>query len=112
MFELFAETVDGIPPKAVLSFLKRESETLKDALQHRRIEGTQEVGSILSFCQFMDTITEEKMVFPVAELPVRHIVFYRKIVTRLIDTGEIPESVKAKFDAVFSSAFLKSLANN
>jgi hypothetical protein len=111
MFELFAETVDGMPPKALLRLLKRESETLKDALRHKRIQETQEVGSILSFCQFMDTVAEEKMVFPVAELPVRHIGFYRKIVMRLIDAGEIPESAKAKFDAAFSLGFLRSLAN-
>jgi hypothetical protein len=112
MFELFAETVDGMPPRAVLSLLRREYETLKDALQHKRIKETQEIGSVLSFCLFMNTLAEEKMICPVAELPIRHIVFYRKIVTRLIDAGEIPESAKEKFDVVFSSGFLKSLANN
>jgi hypothetical protein len=112
MFELFARTVDGMPPRAVLSLLKRESESIKDALRHKRIQETQEIGSILSFCQFMDTIAEEGMVFPVAELPVRHIGFYRKIVMRLIDAGEIPESTKAKFDTAFSLGFLRSLASN
>jgi hypothetical protein len=112
MFKIFSESLEGIPPKALLGLLKREYETITDALQHQRITKCRDIDSILSFCQFMNVVTEEKVIFPAVELPVEHFFFYRKIILRLIEAREIPESTGAKFDTVFSSGFMKSLANN
>jgi hypothetical protein len=110
MFELFVETVNRIPSKAVLSLLKREHDTILDALRYQRIKETPDINSILRFCQFMNTVVDEAAISPTIELPIKHVAFYRNIVTRLIEAGEIPEATKAKFDTVFSSGFLRSLA--
>jgi hypothetical protein len=115
MFERFAETIDGIPAGAVLGLLQREHRTIEDALQYKRINETYEVSSILCFCQFVNLVRGEEGGFPAvssASLPVRHIAFYRKTVLRLIEAGELPESAKAQFDAMFSADFLRNLANN
>jgi hypothetical protein len=102
MFELFAETIDRIPTKAVPILLRREYETLQDALLHRRITDTPEVNSVMCFCLFMNTLEDQEIDFPMLQLPIKHVTFYRKIVLQLIAAGEIPETARAKFDTVFS----------
>lgn len=110
MFELFAETIDGIPPQAMLGLLKREYETLQDALQRKRIRETPEIHSILCFCQFINTSTAADVAFETVNLPVKHADFYRKIVLRLAAAGEIPESAMARFDAIFFPDSPRNLA--
>ncbi len=112
MFELFAETIDRIPSKAVLNFLKREYETLQDALLHKRIKETPEIHSIMCFCQYMNIAADADTVFAAVDLPVEHTMCYRKIVKRLIEAGEISETAEAQFDAAISAGFQRRLANN
>ena len=109
MFEPFCKTIDGLPPPGVRHFIGRVQDHFEEALLHKWIDETQEVHSILSFCQFMNAVFEDDVVFPLDGLPVRHIAFYGKVVTRLIEAGELPSSAKAKFDAVFSAGYLRSL---
>jgi hypothetical protein len=111
VFELFAESIDGMPPQAVLNFLKRMHGTMEDALLYKQIDDTSEVDSILCFCQFINLIVEEDMVFPMDGLPVKHVALYRKVVSRLAAAEELPVTSRAKFDAAFSAAFLRNLAN-
>jgi hypothetical protein len=112
MFELFAETIDGMPPPAVLSFLKRVHGSLEDALLYKRIDETPAVDSILCFCQFMNLLVENDPIFPIEGLPVKHVALYGKVVIRLVEAGEISITAKEKFEAAFSDGFLRSLANN
>jgi hypothetical protein len=111
VFELFAESIDGMPPQAVLNFLKRMHGTMEDALLYKQIDDTSEVDSILCFCQFINLIVEEDMVFPMDGLPVQHVALYRKVVSRLAAAEELPVTCRAKFDAAFSAAFFRNLAN-
>lgn len=111
MFTLFAETLDGMPPPAVRYFIGRIHATFDDALLYKRIDETRDVHSILCFCQFTDSVFENDVIFPIDGLPVEHVAFYRTVVTRLIEAGEISATAKVKFDAAFSSGFLKSLAS-
>ena len=110
MFELFAETIDGTPPQAMLGLLKREYETLQDALRRKRIRETPEIHSILCFCQFINTATTADVAFETVNLPVKQADFYRKIVLRLAAAGEIPESAAARFNAAFPSDSPRNLA--
>lgn len=41
---------------------------------------------------------------------VEQTAFYRKIVERLVEAGELPPYAMAQFDATFSSSFLRALA--
>ena len=111
MFELFAETIENMPPQAVLNFLRRIHGTIEEALLYKRIDETTETDSILCFCQFMNLVAEEDIIFPMDGLPIRHVALYAKVVRRLVEAREIPVTSKAKFDAVFSAGFLRSLAN-
>jgi len=44
--------------------------------------------------------------------PLQHMAFYREVVVRLIEAGELPSKAKSQFDRTFSAGFLKALANN
>ena len=109
MFEEFCETIEDMPPPAVRNFITRIQGTFEDALLYKRIDQSQELHSILCFCHFMKSVSEEGAVVPVDGLPVRHIVCYGKVVARLIEAGELPAAAKTKFDAVFSEGFLRGL---
>ena len=109
MFELFAETIDGTPPQAMLGLLKREYETLQDALRRKRIRETPEIHSILCFCQFINTAAAPDVTFEAENLPIKHADFYRKIVMRLVAAGEIPESAAVRFAVAFSPDLPRNL---
>ena len=47
--------------------------------------------------------------FPAKSLPIEHLVFYRELVTRLIDADELPLQAKRQFDATFSTDFATTL---
>ena len=103
MFELFSEIVRSVPPTAVRHIVGRIHGTIEDALLYKEIEENWDVQSVLSFCQFMDSVFEEDVIFPLDRLPARHIAFYGKLVTDLIEAGELPAAAREKFDAVFSA---------
>src|SRR5271154_1784411 len=109
MFDLFYETIEDMPPPAVRHFIIRIHGTFENALLYKRIDESQEVHSLLCFCHFMNAVYEDGVILPVDGLPVRHIAFYEKVVTRLIEEGELPAAAKTKFDAVFSEGFLRGL---
>jgi hypothetical protein len=110
LFELFAETIDHMPPSAVLAFLKRMHGSMEDALSYKRMEETMEVESIISFCQFIEMVKEEDVIFPIRGVPIRHVALYGKVIGALVEAGELPRGAKGKFDSVFSAGFLESLA--
>jgi hypothetical protein len=109
MFEQFCETIEDMPTPAVRNFIARIHGTFEDALLYKRIDQSPELHSILCFCQFMRTISEDGAVVPVDGLPVRHIAFYGRVVTRLIEAGDLPPAARTRFEAVFSESFLRGL---
>ena len=111
MFKQFSGTIDGIPPPAVRRFISRIHCSVEDALLYKRIDETRDTRSVLCFCQFMNAVFEDDVIFPLDGLPVRHIAFYGKVVARLIDAGELPAAAMAKFDTVFSAGFLRGLTS-
>src|SRR5580698_8974861 len=100
-----------MPPQAVLNFFKRINGTMEDAYIYKQIHATTEFDSILCFCQCIMLIMEEDMVFPMDGLPIQHVALYRKVVSRLAAAEELPVASRAKFDAAFSAAFFRNLAN-
>ena len=98
-----------MPAHAVRHFISRIHGAVEEGLLYKDIDETPEICSILFFCQFINSVFEGDVILPVDGLPVRHVAFYRKMVMRLIGAGELPVAAGAKFDAVFSSGFLKSL---
>jgi hypothetical protein len=100
LFEAFAEMIDDLPPKGMLTAIELERQMLKDDLMYKRVSD-EEVASIFSFCEFIKAITEEDIMIPV-ELPENQIACFRKIVRRLVEAGELPGRAQEQFDLTFS----------
>jgi hypothetical protein len=109
LYELFTEMIDCISSYRIPYAIKIAHERLEDDLLHKRIPESIESDSILSFCQFVQAILEGDNFFPV-EVPITHVIFYEKVVWRLIGAGIFPRLAKAQFDANFSEIHLNSLS--
>jgi hypothetical protein len=99
LFEAFAEMLDGMPARAMLSAIERERLMLKDDLLYKRVSD-EDVAAIFSFCEFIKAVTENDRMIPV-ELPANEIECFRKIMLRLILAGELPASAREQFDVFF-----------
>jgi hypothetical protein len=108
---LFAEMVDLVPSGALLLAIKLEQGMLEDDLIHCRIPKSREVVSILNFCSFIEAAAKGRE-FPKIVLPLTDIVFYRNIIRRLVDSGELPPTVKSKFDFSFYLSFWEGIADH
>ena len=99
--------MDNISAKAIPKAIELEQRMLEDDLLHERISSAKEAASILSFCRFITALIQSENVSPGA-LSAVHIMFYRKIVTRLIEAGKLSFNAGEQFDAAFSSGSLKA----
>jgi hypothetical protein len=108
-FDLFVHIIDRTPTNTVLDAIKLEHWMLEDDLLYKRVAETREVDSILHFCQFIAAVTEEDKILPV-KLPAKHITFYRNVLLRLIEAGELPATAKEQFNDTFGSDYLKAIA--
>lgn len=105
LFVAFSRTIENIPAQAVLRAVELERWMIQDDLAHQRTVPLHEAASILCFCNFLKTAKFGGEIHP-SVLPMEHVPFYRKIVERLIEAGELPSSAKGQFDVTFEDGFL------
>jgi hypothetical protein len=89
LFEVFSRTISDLPPKAILRVVRLEREMLEGDLSQKRELPLEEAHSILWFCRCVENSTW-KHNEPPSHLPAHHLAFYRKIVEKLIQCGELP----------------------
>ena len=111
LFESFARMIDSLPAEGILKAIKLEHLMLEKDLLYKRVAETEDVDSILFFCQFINAASGEDNMLRV-ELPAAHVAFYRKTVGRLIEAGELRAEVMKKFDLTFSSGLAMAFARN
>jgi hypothetical protein len=104
LFETFCEMLESIPIKAVLRAVAAERRMVEDDLDKKRTERDEYVSSVLGFCNFL-MLAVCGVYESVALLPREHRAFYRKIVQRLVDAGELPPEITGPFEKIFSPAF-------
>jgi hypothetical protein len=108
LFESFCEMLESIPSKAVLRAVDAERRMVEDDLEKQRTERDEYVVSILSFCNFLiRAVTGGYVSLPA--FPVEHCAFYRKIVHRLVDAGELPPEMMTQFDKIFFRSLSRAL---
>lgn len=108
LFESFCEMLESIPTKAVLRAADAERKMVAEDLEKKRTEPDEYVTSILSFCDFLiRAVTGGYISLP--SLPVEHCAFYRKVVHRLVEAGELPPEMITQFDGIFFRALSKAL---
>jgi hypothetical protein len=107
-FDLFTQTIDHVPVKAIVDAVKLEHGVIEEDLLYKRVPETKEVDSILHFCKFIIAAIEGDNVVP-CQLPVRHVAYYREVVLRLIRAGELPDATLERFDRVCFSNVLQRM---
>ena len=104
LFESFCEMLESIPIKAVLRAVDAERKMVEDDLDKKRTEPDEYVTSVLGFCNFL-MLAMCGVRSSITTLPPEHRAFYRKIVQRLVDAGELPFEIIVHFDKIFSPTF-------
>jgi hypothetical protein len=104
LFESFCEMLESIPIKAVLRAVAAERKMVEDDLEKKRTEPDEYVFSVLGFCNFL-MLAVCGVYESVALLPAEHRAYYRKIVQRLVEAGELPSEITGHFEKIFSPAF-------
>ena len=108
LFDSFARMIEGIPAKAVIEAAEVEQRMVEDDLEHHRTPPDEVVISVLGCCNFITAAARGVLVvLPAA--PIEHCAFYRKIVQRLVEAGELPFAVKDQLDLTFSRVLARAL---
>jgi len=110
LFESFCEMLEQIPIKAVVRAAEAERRMVEDDLAKKRTEADSNVASVLSFCNFL-TLAARGIFFALPILPIEHCAFYRKMVQRLVEAGELPVEMKQRFDLAFSESLATALTS-
>lgn len=107
LFEKFAEMVDKLPAKAVLSAVQLERQMLESDMELRRSLPMVDVRSITAFCSFLENATDAIRA-PRVPVPVQHLSFYRDTIKRLVEDGELPCEAGALIDRAFVPVMLNA----
>jgi hypothetical protein len=110
LFESFCEMLESIPSKAVLRAVDAERRMVEDDLEKQRTELDEYVISVLSFCNFLIRAVTGGLV-SLPALPVEHCAFYRKVVHRLVEAGELPPQIMTQFDRIFFRSLSRALTD-
>jgi len=109
LFEAFCEMLDRVPAKAIVRAAEAERRMVEDDIAAKRTEADRDATSVLTFCNFLINAARGiQCAFPL--WPIEHCAYYRKVVQRLVEAGELPEGIKVKFDISFSQALVRALA--
>jgi len=110
LFDSFSEMIEELPVKAVLLAADAQRRMLEDDIANKRLQPGGDVHSILTFCDFLAvTSCGEEVSCP--PLPVEHCAFYRKIIQKLVEAGELPYDAQEQFDLCFSEALFRALTS-
>ncbi len=97
LFEPFRDLLETIPVKAIIRAADAERRMVQDDLAKKRTSLDEESISILEFCNFLiDAAHGIQLSLPL--WPTEHCAFYRTVVQRLVEAGELPASVKEQFE--------------
>jgi hypothetical protein len=108
-FDLFIEMVGWMPAKAVLRAIELEEGMIKDGLLKHRDLLFDDVVSISGFSGFLHAARSGTS-FSHGRLPMEHLPFYRGIVKRLVEAGELPYTAQEQFDETFLDHFIERIA--
>lgn len=102
--------LERVPTKAIIRAADAERRMVESDLEMKRTPVNEESLSILGFCNFLINATQGiQCVIPA--WPIEHCVFYRRVVQKLVEAGELPPDVKEQFDVTFSRALFHALSS-
>ena len=103
--------IDGLLPKAVLRAVAIERFMLEEDLAQGRTPPSDDTGSILTYCGFLEDVARGELVLP-RTIPIEHWAFYQKTVERLVMAGELPREVQEDFETAFHEVFFRIKADS
>lgn len=105
VFEIFAKTINGLPPESVFRALDLECKMLEEDQVHDRLHEMDDALSILSFRQFLRMARDGDSMHCVKPLPPDHLEFYKETIVRLVHAGQLPDAAMDQFNFTFVSVF-------
>lgn len=99
--------MDALPTAALLRAADAQRRMIESDLANDRVLTQRDASSIVSFCNFLAGAADGRNV-PCPSLPLEHCAYYRKIVQRLVEAGDLPFTVQDEFDANFCEALFKA----
>jgi hypothetical protein len=97
LFEPFRQMLQQLPAGAILKAAEAERVMIQEDIIHQRIAPDDEALSVFEFCRFLEAATKG-VEFSIPAWPIEHWAFYRSIVHRLIEFGELPPRMQEAFD--------------
>ena len=110
LFETFSEMIEKVPTKAIIRAADAERRMVESDLEMKRTPINEETLSVLGFCNFLIDAAQG-IQFVVPPWPIEHCAFYRRVVQKLVEAGELPSDVKEQFDITFSQALFRALSS-
>ena len=102
LFGSFSQTIEHLPPQAILALIERQEKMMADDLSNDRPFPAEDTKSIFDFCRFIanaQTDTPMSTCFASED----EIKFYRRIVAKLVVANALPLETMQRFDSTFVS---------
>jgi len=100
LFGSFTQTIEHLPPQAILAVLVRQGKMIEDDLSRQRPSPAEDTQSIFNFCRFVDAAQNDKPV-SICFASEDEIKFYRRIIAKLVVGGVLPAEAIQRFDETF-----------
>ncbi len=98
LYETFCDLLESLPVKAIVRAADAERRMVQNDLRMRRISLDDYCVSVLEFCNFVvDSARGWKFSQPL--WPAEHSEFYRGVVRRLVEAGELPAEVLERLES-------------
>jgi hypothetical protein len=107
LFDKFAEMVEKLPTRAILKAVQLERQMLESDMAQKRTLPIADARSILAFCDFLQNGPSANRQARIS-IPIQHLGFYRGIVKKLVEVGELPSQAGKVFEQSFSAAMLET----
>ncbi len=102
VFELFTRMIADLPPQAILNAIDLECNMLENDAKNHRLPLPEDALSILCFREFVYAVQLGQTMRPVKPLPPDHIEILKKMVVRLVQANELPQTAMEQFDCIFA----------
>jgi len=99
VFGSFTQTIEHLPPQAILAVVRRQGKMIEDDVYHQRPfpGGTK---SVSDFCRFVDSAQTDKPM-SICFASEDEIKFYRRIIAKLVVGSVLPAESMQRFDETF-----------
>lgn len=108
LYDTFCGLLETLPVKAIVRAADAERRMVQDDLEKKRTALDEESISVLEFCNFL-IHAAHGLQFNLSAWPAEHCAFYRGVLRRLVEAGELPPSVQDQFERALSASCGRSL---